>query len=239
MLGVTTVRSGLALDAGISEQVDETVIITGSHELTVVGAGNRVDVSTISAAGVDSLGLPLELACLGSPDGVDSVGTAGGVLSESFNGEEEELVGTAVGADILGLSAPVEGHDVRVVCLEGTFAGEAVGGAVDIDFVVVGADSQPLAIWGEGHNLNPFLGVGELVAHGVGGGAGSDRDLTVVTGNSNPLVVDSDSTRALGVWELGESGSTSSDLLLTVGDLDGLAVLAALGIPHHDLVVIT
>ena len=76
VLGVTTERSGLGLDAGISEEVDETVIVTGSEELTVAGASNGVDVSTISAAGVDSLGLPLELACLGSPDGVDSVGTA-------------------------------------------------------------------------------------------------------------------------------------------------------------------
>jgi len=163
VLGVTTVASGLALDAGISEEVDETVVITGSEELTIVRAGNRVDVSTISTAGVDSLGLPLELACLGSPDGVDSVGTAGGVLGESINGEEEELVGTAVGADNLRMCAPVKGHDVRVVCLEGTFAGEAVGDVIAIDVVVVGADGQPLAIWGEGHNLNPFLGFGELV----------------------------------------------------------------------------
>ena len=137
------------------------------------------------------------------------------------------------------MCAPIEGHDVRVMGLEGTFEVEAVGSTVDIDVVVVGADSQPLTIWGEGHNLIPFLGVGELVAHGVGVRAGSDRDLTVVTGNSNPLVVDSDSTRALGVWELGESGGTSSDVLLTVSDLGGLLVSAAHGIPHHDLVVIT
>ena len=102
--------------------------------------------------------------------------------------------------------------------LEGTFEVAAFS-TVDIDVVVVRADSQPLTIWGEGHNLIPFLGVGELYFRGVGVRAGSDRNLTVVTGNSNPLVVDSDSTRALGVWELGESGGTSSDVLLTIGDL--------------------
>ena len=66
----------------------------------IIVATNAVDVSTISAAGVDALGIPLELAGRRCPCSVDSVGTAGGVLFAIINGEEQELIGTTVGADI-------------------------------------------------------------------------------------------------------------------------------------------
>ena len=61
---------GLALDAWVIEEVDETVVITGGEELLVSRAADGVDVGAIGALGVDTGGLPEELAGDGSPDSV-------------------------------------------------------------------------------------------------------------------------------------------------------------------------
>ena len=57
------------------------------------------------------------------------------------------------------MRAPIQGHDVGVV--SGALADESkvLLGVVDIDIVVVGADSKILVAWGEGHNLDPLSGV--------------------------------------------------------------------------------
>ena len=74
----------------------------------------------------------------------------------------------------------------------------------------------------------------------VRGTALSDRDSTVIAGNSEPVIVDGDAARALRVWEPGKSGGFSaSGFLPAVGDLDGLHVAACRWVPEHDLVVIT
>ena len=71
-------------------------------------------------------------------------------------------------------------------------------------------------------------------------GSVSDRDSTVIAGNSEPFSVGGDATRALRVWHLGERrGSSTSGLLSAVGDLDGLLVRAGGWVPEHDLVVVT
>ena len=80
MLGVTSETLGLALDAWVVEEVDETEVITGGEELFVIGATDGVDVGTIGALGVDTLGLPEELAGDGGPLGVLQVGSAAWVL---------------------------------------------------------------------------------------------------------------------------------------------------------------
>ena len=67
---MTAVRSGLStLSAWVTEEANETVVITSGQELTVIGASNAVDMGTIGALGIDTLSLPLELAGLGGPDG--------------------------------------------------------------------------------------------------------------------------------------------------------------------------
>lgn len=98
VLGVTTVTSGDALDAGVVEEVDEAIVITSSEHLFVAGAAHGVDMGAIGAAGVDTGRLPKELAGNRGPEGVLVVGTAGWVLVAVGYGEEEELVGTTVGS---------------------------------------------------------------------------------------------------------------------------------------------
>ena len=112
VLGVTAVRSGYTLDAGISEEADETVIVTGSEEHLVIRTADGVDMGAIGATGVDTLRLPKELASGGGPLNWLGVGSARGILLAVLRGEEEELVGTTVGTDVLGMSAPVKSHDV-------------------------------------------------------------------------------------------------------------------------------
>ena len=70
---------------------------------------------SVGAGGVDTFGGPLELDGVGSPLRGGGVGSAGGILIPGGGLEEEELVGTTVGADVLGTVAPVQCHDVRVV----------------------------------------------------------------------------------------------------------------------------
>ena len=157
---MTTVRSGLStLSAWVTEEANETEVITGGEEHTIVGAIDAVDVSTIGARRIDTFSLPLELAGLGGPDGGSSVRSAARILDAVGDGVEEELVGTTVGADVSIVGAPIQGHDVGVVSGALADEGEVRIGVVDVDIVVVGADSKILVAWGEGHNLDPLSGV--------------------------------------------------------------------------------
>lgn len=146
MLGVAAVRARHRLDAWVIEDVDEAVVITGGEEHLVAGAADGVHVGAVGAARVDTGGLPEELAGDGGPLGVLEVGAARWVLLAAGDFEEEELIGAAVGADELGVAAPVESHDVRAVA-RALALETPVRGSVDIDGVVVGADSQVLVVW--------------------------------------------------------------------------------------------
>ena len=115
-----------------------------------------------------------------------------------------------------------------------------VGSLVDVDHVVVGADSKVLSVRGESHNLNPFLGVLEESDLAGGVAVRGNADGAVVSSNCDEVVVDSDSTGALGVRHAGEGrGTALSGLLFTVGDLKGMPQLSIFRVPLHDLVVIT
>lgn len=175
VLGVTTVRSGLStLSAWVTEEANETEVITGGEEHTIVGASDAVDVSTIGARGIDTLSLPAELDGLAGPDSAGGVRSAGGILLAVGDGVEEELVGTAVGADVFVVGAPIQGHDVGVVSGALADEGEVLLGVVDVDIVVVGANSKILVAWGEGHNLNPLGGVLDELDFSVGSRGSSD-----------------------------------------------------------------
>jgi len=113
---------------------------------------------TIGTSGVDTLSLPKELTGDGSPLGILIVRSARWVLIAGLGNEEEELIGTTVGTNNLGFSAPIKSHDVRAVTSAFTME-FPVAGCVDIDMVVVGTDGEIFTIWGEGHDLNPLSGV--------------------------------------------------------------------------------
>ena len=154
---MTAVRSGLStLSAWVTEEANETVVITSGQELTVIGATNAVDVGAIGALGIDTLSLPLELAGLGGPDGGSSVRSTRGILLAVGDGVEKELVCTTVRADVFVVRAPIQSHDVGVVGGALADESEVLLGVVDVNIVVVGADSKILVAWGEGHNLDPL-----------------------------------------------------------------------------------
>ena len=161
VLGVTSEGSGRSTsEAGIVEQVHETVIITGGEQHLVVGATNGVDMCTIGTTGVDTLSLPKELASYGSPFSVLKVGSTRWVLLAVFSSEEEEFVGTTVRTDELGVSTPIKSHDVRAVTSAFTFEAP-VTNIIDIDEVIVGTDGKHSAVRGEGHDLDPLSGIGQ------------------------------------------------------------------------------
>ena len=129
---------------------------------------------TISARGVDALSLPLELAGLGCPSGASGVRSAGWILCAFGDSVEEELVSTTVRADVSVVRAPVQGHDVGVMGGAFAYQGEVLVGVVDVDIVVVGADSKILVARGEGHNLDPLGGVLHELDLYVGSGSSPD-----------------------------------------------------------------
>jgi len=160
-------------------------------------------VGAVGLSGVNARGLPEELASGSGPLSVLQVGAARWILLARGDLEEEQLVTTAVRADELGVSAPV--HTMNVGAVFAALALETpVGSPVNVDVVVVGADSQVLAIWGEGHNLVPLSSILEKVALLVWVICRSDRDGTVVSGDGEPVCVGGDGTRALGGDVLGE-----------------------------------
>ena len=56
VLRMAAIRSGnTAISAWVTEQVDETVVVTGCKVLTVWGSSNGVNVSSVSARRVDTL----------------------------------------------------------------------------------------------------------------------------------------------------------------------------------------
>jgi len=57
----------------ISEESDETEVITAGNKLVIRRAGNGVDVGTISSSWEDTFDVPAELDSAGSPLNSDSV----------------------------------------------------------------------------------------------------------------------------------------------------------------------
>ena len=54
------------------------------------------------------------------------------------------------------MRAPIQSHDVGVVSGALSDESEVLLGVIDVNIVVVGADSKILVAWGEGHNLDPL-----------------------------------------------------------------------------------
>ena len=194
----------------------------------------------ISPLGIDALDVPAELDSASSPFGVFQVAGTGGLLLESLSIEEEELIGTAIRADVLSVSTPVKRHDVRRVLGEGSEE-RPVSSRVDVDSVVVGADSQLRLVRGKRHALDPLISVIECPGGLCGTNTVPDVDAAIIGRNDETTIflVD-DGTGALRGSHVRESGGTASlALTLLVGDDNaaGLATLA--GVPDNDLVVVT
>ena len=176
----------------------------------------------------------------GCPFSCGGVGAATVVSVEGGDLEVEDLVGSAVGADVGAVAGPVKSNNERAVALELAHAAP-VGNIVNVHIVVVGADTEVSVAGGEGHALVPLAGFTEQVALGLGVRLGADGDLTVVSGDGNPVGVGGNSAGLLAGGEVRQSGSTLSAHLAfrAVSDLNLLGEAVVVGIPEHDLVVIT
>jgi len=109
VFGVTSEGAGNSTVSGrVSEELDETVIITASDEVSILGSADTVDVSTISTAGEDTLNIPAELGSLGGPNGTSGVGSTRSILAHTIELEEEKFVSTTVGANVRTISSPIE-----------------------------------------------------------------------------------------------------------------------------------
>lgn len=125
VLAVASEGLGLgAHSARVSEDVHQAVVVGGADQVSVRRQVHSVHVGAVHVLGEHSVHQPPELASLVRPDSAHRVGGATLVLLVGSGVEEEELISTANGSDVLALSAPVEAGDERVVGLQG--AGQLV-----------------------------------------------------------------------------------------------------------------
>ena len=241
MLGVASVgaRDGTFTD-GESENVNKTPVITSGESVSGFVDVGTVNVSSIGSTGEDTLSGPGEVHGLGSPVSALSVGSSGGVLLDVRDGPEQELVVTRVSSDVGAVSRPVKAVDIGGVSSALANEAEVIRSVVDIEGVVVRANSQVSVAGGEGHALNPLRGVLEQLALTHVARVGTDGNGTIVTSNGKPVSVAADGTRALRVRQGGKSGGTTTlGLDRSLRDLVRLELLAVVEVPEDNLVVVT
>jgi len=240
--GVSSEGSGSgSLSDGVSEDSHVVPVITSGDEVASSVSSDLVDVRSIGTSGEDTINVPRELDGLGGPHDRLGVGSTGGILSDATvftHVPEKEFVGLASRSEPLGLNTPVNGLDGRGVL--GTSSAESPGfGAVDADLVVVRSNSKELAVRGNGHNLNPFLGILKFLSGSI---SFVNMDDTIVSSNDAlSSRAHSDSTGALRLGFVTGSGSTLTLLLL--GGARGNTVRggadALLHVPDLNLVIIS
>lgn len=102
--------------------------------------------------------------------------------------------------------APIESNDERRVATKLALEGEvATINIVDVDKIVVRANTEHGVVGRECHALDPLGRVSQELAFGIHITLSTDGDLAVITGDSKPFVVASDSAGALGRSQVRES----------------------------------
>ena len=97
MFRMSTVAAWIStFTSWVSEEGNETIVITTGEELSVVRSSDTVDVSTIGSLGVDTLSAPLEFHSLSSPNNRFGISSARWILRTIFRHPEEEFISTTV-----------------------------------------------------------------------------------------------------------------------------------------------
>lgn len=197
---------------------------------------------TTSLSREDTIDRPAELGVVGGPDSALVVRGTTRVLFAVRDSEEEELVTIADGSNRRGVSAPIESSDGGVVL--GALADLVVVSVhiINVDVGIVRGDSEVITIGTVLSNLEPLLGVSELVLKDTGCITTSDGNGTVVGTDSDITValVDSDASSGLRLGQLAHGRglvlSCSASCLVDLRSLNELSILRA---PLNDLVVVT
>ena len=88
VLGVASKTHWLAtFSARVSEELDKSIIVTGSDQRLVFVEVNSVDMSSVCALWEDSVDQPSELAVTSSPVGTSGIGSARRILVARWNHE--------------------------------------------------------------------------------------------------------------------------------------------------------
>lgn len=198
---------------------------------------------TASLSREDTIDQPAELDVVGGPDSALVVrGTTRVLVGAGERTEEEQFVTIADGSNHRGVSAPIERSDGGVVLGALADTGVVRVHIVHVDVGIVRADSEVCTIGTVLSNLEPLLGVSELVldgsrvistSNGNGTVVGTDSDITVA-------LVDSDASSGLrlGPPAHGRGLVLSSSARHGV-DFRSLNELSILRAPLDDLVVVT
>ena len=232
-----------SLSGRVTEDVDETEVIASADKGLLLVHVDTIDMVTAGLSREDTIDQPAELSVVGSPKGALVVGgTARVLITARQRTEEEQLITIADRSDALGVSAPIESSDSGVMLAALAEAVVVSVHIVHVDVGIVRADSKVGTIGTVFSNLEPLLGVSELVldgsrvittSNGNGAVVGTDGDITVD-------LVDSDASSGLrlGMSAHGRSLVLSSSTLSSVDDrsLNKLSILRA---PLDDLVVVT
>ena len=243
MLGVTAEADGLVgLASGVAENVHQAIVITGRDQETILGEVDIVNMGAIGPRGEDTINQPAELGVVGGPLDTGGVGGTVRVLVVGVSIEEEELVGTADGSDVVSVEGPIDRGDIRVVFLAHTDKA-VIGDRVDVDLVIVGANCELGAIRRVFHVFDPLLsvvGLSNNVIKLVNTFTNGQSTVVVTDCDVSVACIVGDSSCAFGVSISGEGGCTTSlDLAVLIADLSTGDALTGRGRPSLNFVVIT
>jgi hypothetical protein len=187
-----------SLSSRISEDIDETEIVTSGDQSAVFVHVNTVDVVTTNFFREDTGNEPSELDVMRAPLHTLSVGSTTAILTAVRNLEEENFVTVADRSNVCAVDRPIKGSNSCVMLGASTSKAVTSFNIVDSDVGVVRSNSEIFTARTVLSDLNPLLGVGELMLDisGTHGILVSNGDGTVITSGSNVTVglVDSDAS---------------------------------------------
>lgn len=213
MLRVTSKGNGsVSLTSRVVPDVNQAVVITSRDQISVSGEIHIVDVSSVSSCRENAVDKPSKLSVISSPLSINSVWCTISILLEGFSVKEEKLVSTTDRSNVLAIHTPINRDDEGVML--GALSNQRViTGTVDVDVVIVGANSQFSSIWRILHVLNPLSRVIFSGNHIIEiGDSSSDSQSTIVVADSDVTILRtiSESSRTLRIRECRKSGGSSS-----------------------------
>ena len=137
----------------IAEHLNLTIVVASGNKLQTVvqrtmGSICVVDVGAILLRLPDALYGPPENATLSCPFLVPRVSSTTGILRAIWDGVVEDLVGSVIGANHLGVHAPVDVKDRCRAPSEGLHF-LPCWHRVEVEFLVMASADQVLSVWGE------------------------------------------------------------------------------------------
>jgi len=179
-------RPSVIIIARIVIDIHKAEIVTRDGNSLVIGHADVVNVSTILTSGVNTLYIPTKFDRVRGPLHILGVDETSSIVLFSCDIEVKLFVSTITRSDVGRVKRPIECLNVGAVFVEVLVKGIlTVYNFVNVHLVVVRACSEVLLTWGVFHHFTPLFCVLKSLNFSVKIFKVTDRDLTIVSCNSN------------------------------------------------------